>query len=182
MSDISLSECWVRWIVMTNIHHECNEFTDAELRHVCAASFHRLQCVCVSVCTIDADTKHNNTNTFYGTAAFIQLNSRPPTPQTYPLPAVAVETTCRAGENCSITVRGDNLPSADKTIKHDLAEREGDSETGRQKVHCKATYALQSMLRQISLQMGMVRHKDVDVRVCKNYSCNQELRKYFFLQ
>lgn len=164
---------------MTNIHHECNEFTDAELRHICAASFHRLPHVCV--CTIDADTKHNNMNTFYGTAAFIQ--SPPPT---YPLLAVAVETACRAGENYSITVRGDNsqhIPSADKPIKHDLAEREREivrqEDRKTEKVHCKVAYVLQLMLRQLTLQMRMVRHKDVDAGVCKKLrlSCNQELRK-----
>ncbi len=130
MSDISLSECWVRWIVMTNIHHECNEFTDAELRHICAASFHRLPHVCV--CTIDADTKHNNMNTFYGTAAFIQ--SPPPT---YPLLAVAVETACRAGENYSITVRGGQFLAYSFSRQTNKTwpsrEREGDSETGRQR-------------------------------------------------
>lgn len=91
----------------------------AELRHelCCLIS---LVTVCMSVCTITADTKHKM-NTFYGTADFHKA-----APPTYPLPAVAVETVCRAGENYSITVRGNNskhLPSADKP-KHDLAERE----------------------------------------------------------
>lgn len=38
----------------------------------------------------------------------LQIFIKQPPPPTYPLPAVAVETVCRAGENYSITVRGNN--------------------------------------------------------------------------
>ncbi len=65
----------------------------------------------------------------------LQLSYTPPQPT--PLLAVAVETACRAGENYSITVRGGQFLAYSFSRQTNKTwpsrEREGDSDTGRQR-------------------------------------------------
>ncbi len=97
---VGSGESWWQTSIMNAMNSQI-----AELRHICAASFHRWPHVCV--CTIDADTKHNM-NTFYGTAVFIQLP--PPTSPPPHLPAVAVETVAEQ-ERTILLLLGGTIPS-----------------------------------------------------------------------